>query len=60
MLEGVYLKIVSERLANSGIAVTVDLYSHVAPRLQQETPAQFSPRFDLVSDIDLQSDLQVG
>ena len=56
--EGVHLKIVSERLGHSGIGITADLYSHVAPSLQQEAAAQFSRRFDLVADIDLQIDLQ--
>ena len=58
--EGVHLKIVSERLGHAGIGITADLYSHVAPSLQQEAAAQFSRRFDLVSEVDLQIDLHAG
>jgi integrase len=32
--EGVHLKVVSERLGHSGIAITADLYCHVLPGLQ--------------------------
>jgi len=32
---GVHPKIVQERLGHSSIAVTIDLYSHVAPNLQE-------------------------
>ena len=41
---GVHPKIVSERLGHAGVAITLDLYSHVLPGLQ-ETAAQ---RFDLM------------
>jgi len=34
--EGVHPKIVSERLGHAGIQITLDTYSHVAPRLQKE------------------------
>jgi integrase len=33
--KGVNPKIVSERLGHAGIVITLDLYSHVAPGLQQ-------------------------
>lgn len=34
---GVHPKIVSERLGHSGIAITLDTYSHVLPGMQRET-----------------------
>ena len=33
---GVHLKIAQERLGHSSVAVTLDLYSHVLPGMQQE------------------------
>ena len=33
---GVHPKIVSERLGHSGVAITLDTYSHVLPGLQAE------------------------
>lgn len=39
--QGVHPKIVQERLGHSGIAVTLDLYSHVAPGLQQAAANRF-------------------
>ena len=56
--EGVHLKIVSERLGRAGIAITADLYSHVAPGLQEEAAVQLSERFDDLRGVDLQIDLQ--
>ena len=38
--QGVHPKIVSERLGHSGIAITMDIYSHVLPGLQAEAAAQ--------------------
>ena len=38
---GVHLKIVSEHLGHSTIAVTIDLYSHVTPRLQEAAALRF-------------------
>ena len=38
--QGVHPKIVSERLGHSGIAITMDTYSHVLPGLQAEAAAQ--------------------
>lgn len=34
--QGIHPKIVSERLGHSNIAMTMDLYSHIAPTLQQD------------------------
>jgi len=39
--QGVHPKIVQERLGHSGIAITLDTYSHVAPGLQEAAAAQF-------------------
>ena len=39
--QGVHPKIVQERLGHSGIAITLDLYSHVAPGLQQAAANKF-------------------
>jgi integrase len=39
--QGVHLKIVSERLGHSSIAVTGDLYSHVQPTVQREAVERF-------------------
>jgi integrase len=38
---GIHPKIVQERLGHSGIAITLDTYSHVAPGLQEAAAAQF-------------------
>lgn len=34
--QGIHPKVVSERLGHSNIAMTMDLYSHIAPTLQQD------------------------
>jgi integrase len=39
--QGIHPKIVQERLGHSGIAITLDLYSHVTPSLQQMAAAKF-------------------
>ena len=39
--EGVHLKVVQERLGHSSIAITADIYSHVAPSLQREAAEVF-------------------
>ena len=39
--QGIHPKIVQERLGHSSIQVTLDLYSHVAPGLQEAAAAQF-------------------
>jgi integrase len=39
--QGVHPKIVQERLGHTGIAITLDLYSHVAPGLQQAAANKF-------------------
>ena len=39
--QGVHPKIVQERLGHATIATTLDIYSHVAPGLQQQAAKQF-------------------
>ena len=39
--KGIHLKIVSERLGHSSIAITANLYSHVLPSVQQEAVEHF-------------------
>ena len=39
--EGVNLKITSERLGNSSLAITANLYSHVLPAVQKEAAQRF-------------------
>ncbi len=39
--QGTHPKIVQERLGHAGIAITLDLYSHVAPGLQQAAANKF-------------------
>ncbi len=39
--QGVHPKIVQERLGHAGIAITLDLYSHVAPGLQEAAANKF-------------------
>ena len=36
LARGIHPKIVQEMLGHSGIAITLDLYSHVVPSLQRE------------------------
>ena len=39
---GVHAKVVSERLGHSSVGITLDIYSHVLPGVQEEATAQFS------------------
>ena len=39
--QGVHPKIVSERLGHSGVGITMNIYSHVLPGLQEQAAAQF-------------------
>ena len=39
--EGVHLKVVSERLGHSSVAITGDIYSHVLPSVQREAVERF-------------------
>ena len=44
--EGVHLKVVSERLGHSSIAITGDIYSHVQPSVQREAVERFGAAWD--------------
>ena len=39
--QGVHPKVVQERLGHAGIAITLDLYSHVAPGMQEAAALKF-------------------
>ena len=45
LLEGVHPKVVSERLGHASIAITLDLYTHVLPSMQQEAAQAFDRLF---------------
>ncbi len=40
LLQGVHPKIVAERLGHSTVSMTMDVYSHVLPRMGQEAAAK--------------------
>ncbi len=42
---GIHAKIVSERLGHASIGITLDLYSHVVPGLQENAAARFEEEF---------------
>ena len=44
LAEGVHLKVVSERLGHSSIAITADTYSHVQPTVQRGAVGSFLER----------------
>ena len=58
--EGVHLKVVSERLGHSGIAITADLYSHVMPGLQREAAMQLDKRMESLKVGGFTNDLHNG
>ena len=41
LIAGVHPKVVSERLGHANIGITLDIYSHVAPGLQQAAANRF-------------------
>lgn len=43
---GVHVKVVSERLGHSKIAITLDLYSHVLPGMQEDAVAKIDAVFE--------------
>lgn len=47
--QGIHPKIVSERLGHSGIAITIDTYSHVLPGLQEAAARRFEEGLQDVS-----------
>ena len=48
--QGVQPKIVSERLGHAGISITLDLYSHVAPWIQQAAAEAFDKALTPAAD----------
>jgi integrase len=42
MLSGVHPKVVSERLGHADIGITLSIYSHVLPQMQQEAANTFA------------------
>ena len=52
MKQGVNPKIVQERLGHSSIAVTMDIYSHVVPGLQEAPALGFDQGLRRLSDAD--------
>jgi integrase len=45
LLAGVHAKVVQERLGHSTIKLTIDLYSHVIPSMQEEAAAKIDLAF---------------
>ena len=43
---GVHVKVASERLGHSKIAITLDLYSHVLPGMQEDAAAKIDAAFE--------------
>jgi len=40
-VQGVHPKIVSERLGHAGVNITLDIYSHVLPNMQESAVVAF-------------------
>ena len=47
--------IISERLGHSGIAITLDIYSHVLPGLQEEAARRFD---EVMQEARVQSEIE--
>ena len=45
LAKGIHRKIVQERLGQSSISITLDIYSHVVPRLQEAAAEKFDSLF---------------
>jgi len=43
--QGVHPKIVSERLGHASVGITLDIYSHVLPSMQQDAAQAFDELF---------------
>ena len=52
LAENVNLKVTSERLGHSSIAITADLYSHVQPTVQEEAAQRFGDAWSGIEDLD--------
>jgi len=53
--QGVHPKIVSERLGHSGVAITLDTYSHVLPGMQEEAAKRFG---EVLQQAKVQSEIE--
>jgi integrase len=49
---GVNPKVVSERLGHSSVMITLDIYSHVLPGLQEDAALRFSKLLDGAKELD--------
>lgn len=45
--ESIHPKVVQERLGHSSITLTLDVYSHVIPSMQEEVADKLAPNFPL-------------
>jgi len=57
---GVHPKIVSGRLGHANIGITLDIYSHVLPGLQEEAADKFDSIFEVCNDNNKNSDPNVS
>jgi integrase len=57
---GVHPKVVSERLGHATIGITLDIYSHVLPGLQEEAADKFDIIFEVDNDNNRNSDTNVS
>ncbi len=53
MKQGVNPKVVQERLGHSSISVTLDIYSHVVPGMQELAALQFDEVMPVFTPINL-------
>ena len=56
LTNGTHMKVASERLGHSSIGITMDLYSHVLPGMQEEA----AERVDKALTAALNSDFQTA
>jgi integrase len=49
LVAGIHPKVVQERLGHSTIAMTMDVYSHVLPSMQQEAAEKIDDMFKGIS-----------
>jgi hypothetical protein len=47
LASGIHPKIASERLGHSKVGITVDLYSHVLPGMQEDAAARVDEAFQI-------------
>ena len=54
---GVHPKVVSERLGHASIGITLDIYSHVLPGIQEEAAEKFDRIFEPDNEVKSKSDV---